>query len=41
VTDLVAGTALVAGVRLGEPVVEPLALRASEAVQRLERLANG
>jgi membrane-associated phospholipid phosphatase len=41
VTDLVAGAALVAGVRLGEPVVEPLALRASEAVQRLERLANG
>jgi membrane-associated phospholipid phosphatase len=41
VTDLAAGAALVAVVRVGEPVVEPLALRASEAVQRLERLANG
>jgi membrane-associated phospholipid phosphatase len=41
VTDLVAGGAVVVAVRAGEPVLEPLALRASEAVQRLERLANG
>jgi membrane-associated phospholipid phosphatase len=39
--DLVAGAALVAVVRRGEPLVEPLALRISAAVQRLERLANG
>jgi membrane-associated phospholipid phosphatase len=39
--DLAAGAALVALVRRGEPFVEPLALRISAAVQRLERLANG
>jgi membrane-associated phospholipid phosphatase len=39
--DLVAGAALVAVVRRGEPLAEPLALRVSAAVQRLERLANG
>ena len=39
--DLAAGAALVALVRRGEPLVEPLALRISGAVQRLERLANG
>jgi membrane-associated phospholipid phosphatase len=39
--DLVAGAALVVLVRRGEPVAEPLALKASRAVQRLERLANG
>lgn len=39
VTDLAAGAALVAAVRRGEPLVEPLALRASAAVQRLERIA--
>jgi membrane-associated phospholipid phosphatase len=39
--DLVAGAALVALVRRGEPVVEPAALRLSAAIQRLERLANG
>ena len=39
--DLVAGAALVALVRRGEPLVEPLALRISAAVQRLERVANG
>ena len=39
--DLAAGAALVALVRRGEPLAEPLALRISAAVQRLERLANG
>ncbi|HSI79655.1 MAG TPA: phosphatase PAP2 family protein [Solirubrobacterales bacterium] len=39
VTDLIAGAALVAVVRRGEPHVEPLARRVSAAVQRLERLA--
>ncbi len=39
--DLVAGATLVALVRRGEPLVEPLALRISAAVQRLERVANG
>ncbi len=39
--DLVAGAALVALVRRGEPLAEPLALRISAAVQRLERVANG
>jgi membrane-associated phospholipid phosphatase len=38
--DLVAGAALVALVRRGEPRAEPLALRVSAAIQRLERLAN-
>jgi membrane-associated phospholipid phosphatase len=41
VTDLLAGAALVALVRRGEPLAEPLALRLSDAVQRLERIANG
>jgi PAP2 superfamily protein len=40
VIDLIAGLALVAAVRNGEPLVEPLAGRISRAVQRLERLAN-
>jgi membrane-associated phospholipid phosphatase len=40
-TDLVAGAALVAAVRRLEPLAEPLALRVSAAVQRLERIANG
>jgi membrane-associated phospholipid phosphatase len=40
VTDLVAGAALVAAVRRGEPLAEPLALRVSETLQRLERIAN-
>ncbi len=39
--DVLAGAALVALVRLGEPVVEPYALRVSAAVQGLERAANG
>jgi membrane-associated phospholipid phosphatase len=39
--DLVAGASLVAVVRLGEPLVEPAATRVSDAIQRLERIANG
>jgi membrane-associated phospholipid phosphatase len=39
--DLAGGVALAALVRRGEPLVEPLALRISAAVQRLERVANG
>jgi membrane-associated phospholipid phosphatase len=39
--DLIAGAALVALVRRGEPLVEPLALKVSELTQRLERVANG
>lgn len=39
--DLLAGAALVAVVRRGEPLMEPAALRFSAAIQRLERLANG
>ena len=38
--DLVAGGALVAVVRAGEPVAAPLMRRAGRVVQRLERLAN-
>jgi membrane-associated phospholipid phosphatase len=38
--DLIAGGALVAAVRLGEPLLEPFALRLSDAIQRLERIAN-
>jgi membrane-associated phospholipid phosphatase len=41
VTDLLAGAALVVVVRRGEPVVEPLALRLSGLLQRLERAASG
>ena len=41
VIDLVAGAALVALVRRGEPLVEPWALAVSSGVQRLERMANG
>jgi membrane-associated phospholipid phosphatase len=41
VTDLLAGVALVILVRRGEPVVEPLALRLSGLLQRLERAASG
>ena len=39
--DLIAGAALVCAVRRGEPLGEPTALRISEALQRLERVANG
>jgi membrane-associated phospholipid phosphatase len=41
VVDLMAGTALVALVRRGEPLAEPWALAVSRGVQRLERIANG
>jgi membrane-associated phospholipid phosphatase len=40
VTDLAAGAALVALVRRGEPLAEPVALGVSALAQRLERLAN-
>ncbi|MDQ3759617.1 MAG: phosphatase PAP2 family protein, partial [Actinomycetota bacterium] len=41
VTDLVAGAALVAAVRLGEPLAEPLMMRVSAGLQELERIATG
>ena len=41
VTDLAAGAALVAAVRGGEPVADPVVSRVSAAIQRLERVANG
>jgi membrane-associated phospholipid phosphatase len=41
VTDLIAGAALVAAVRRGEPLAEPLVLRVNGVLQRLERLAAG
>ena len=41
VTDLVAGAALVALVRRGEPLAEPLVLRVNAALQRLEEIAAG
>jgi membrane-associated phospholipid phosphatase len=41
VVDLVAGTAIVALIRGGEPLVGSIAERISEGVQRLERLAAG
>jgi membrane-associated phospholipid phosphatase len=41
VTDLIAGAALVALVRRGEPLAEPLVLGVNRALQRLERLASG
>ena len=41
VTDLAAGAALVAAVRSGEPVADPVVSRVSAAIQRLERVANG
>jgi membrane-associated phospholipid phosphatase len=40
VTDLAAGAALVAAVRRGEPLAEPLVLGVNRVLQRLERLAN-
>jgi membrane-associated phospholipid phosphatase len=40
VIDLLAGLGLVAVVRFGEPLAEPLSLAISGGVQRLERLAN-
>ncbi|HEX6782953.1 MAG TPA: phosphatase PAP2 family protein [Solirubrobacterales bacterium] len=41
VTDLVAGAALVAAVRRGEPLAEPLIRRINGSLQRLERIASG
>ena len=41
VTDLLAGAALVAVVRRGEPLAEPLVLAVNRGLQRLERLASG
>jgi membrane-associated phospholipid phosphatase len=41
VTDLIAGAALVAAVRRGEPLAEPLVRRINGSLQRLERLASG
>lgn len=41
VTDLAAGAALVAAVRRGEPVADPVVSVVSRAIQRLERIANG
>lgn len=41
VTDLAAGAMLVAAVRRGEPLAEPLVLGVNEGLRRLERLANG
>ena len=41
VVDVLAGAALVAVVRYGEPVVAPVAAVVNRAVQRLERIATG
>jgi len=41
VTDLLAGALLVAVVRRGERLAEPLVIGANRGLQRLERLANG
>jgi membrane-associated phospholipid phosphatase len=41
VTDLLAGAALVAAVRRGEPLAEPLVEGVNSALRHLERLANG
>jgi membrane-associated phospholipid phosphatase len=41
VTDLAAGALLVAAVRGGEPLAEPLVQGINSALQRLERLASG
>jgi membrane-associated phospholipid phosphatase len=41
VTDLAAGAALVAAVRRGEPLAEPLVLGVNRGLRRLERLASG
>jgi len=41
VTDLAAGVGLVAAVRRGEPLAEPLVLGVNRRLQRLERLAGG
>jgi membrane-associated phospholipid phosphatase len=41
VTDLIAGAALVAAVRKGEPLAEPLVTGVNGMLQRLERIASG
>jgi membrane-associated phospholipid phosphatase len=41
VTDLAAGAGLVAAVRRGEPLAEPVVLRVNRGLRRLERLASG
>jgi membrane-associated phospholipid phosphatase len=41
VTDLAAGALLVALVRAGEPLAEPLVIGVNRTLQRLERLASG
>ncbi|MET0557473.1 MAG: phosphatase PAP2 family protein [Solirubrobacterales bacterium] len=41
VTDLIAGALLVAAVRRGEALAEPLVLGVNGALQRLERIASG
>lgn len=41
VTDLLAGALLVAAVRRGEPLAEPLARRLNAALRRLEGIASG
>jgi membrane-associated phospholipid phosphatase len=41
VTDLLAGAALVAAVRKGEPLAEPLVSGINGVLQRLERIASG
>ncbi len=41
VTDLLAGAALVAAVRKGEPLAEPLVSGVNGVLQRLERIATG
>ncbi|HEX6228887.1 MAG TPA: phosphatase PAP2 family protein [Solirubrobacterales bacterium] len=41
VTDVGAGAALVAAVRRGEPLAEPVVLTINEGLRRLERLASG
>jgi len=40
VTDLAAGAALVAAVRIGEPLVEPVTAQVSAGLQALERIAT-
>jgi membrane-associated phospholipid phosphatase len=41
VTDLLAGALLVAAVRRGEPLAEPLVERVNDSLRALERIANG
>ncbi|HEX6667514.1 MAG TPA: phosphatase PAP2 family protein [Solirubrobacterales bacterium] len=41
VTDLAAGALLVAAIRRGEPLAEPLVTGVNRALQRLERIASG